>query len=411
MREQEPMKLIPLVFREMSRKKGRLISSLTAVSLGIAVIVGIVNITHYSEKAVASALDALGANILILPKSASVADYYSADFQESTIPESYVGLLTNSDMKGLDNLSPKLSMPVTIQGVRATLTGILPRSEFKSKAMWQGALNVFSRPEGCGTPVEIPGMAPKRNFARKRVIEDLGLASALVGSESAARNNLKEGDSLVLDNGATFSVEAILPATGTVDDERIFAHLRTVQTLAKKDSALNVIEIVGCCNAIAGGLIQKINKLLPDAKVVTISQIVQTQLHTNNLMKNLSLILLIIILVAGGASIANYLFADASERRREIGILAALGADSVWITRMFLLKGATIGTLGGMIGFLLGSVLAMALGPAIAGVRAMPMPLLAVAAIVMSAAVSTVSALIPAVSAAKVDPFSIIREE
>ena len=56
-------------------------------------IVSIKNITYYSEKAVAKELDALGANVLILPKSVSMQDYYSADMQSEEIPEEYVDRL------------------------------------------------------------------------------------------------------------------------------------------------------------------------------------------------------------------------------------------------------------------------------------------------------------------------------
>ena len=152
--------------------------------------------------------------------------------------------------------------------------------------------------------------------------------------------------------------EAILPITGTVDDGRMFAHLHTVQKLAGKDSVLHSIEIVGCCSAISTGLIQQINKLLPDAKVVTISQIVTTQIRANTVMKRISLIMLVVILVVGGASIANYMFANVYERRREIGIYMAMGANSTWILKLFLLKALIIGLAGGIIGYILGSVLA-----------------------------------------------------
>ena len=67
-------------------------------------IVAVKNITVFSEKAVARELDMLGANILVLPKSASVQDYYRADMQEEQFPEDYVDRLTMSDIQGLDNL-------------------------------------------------------------------------------------------------------------------------------------------------------------------------------------------------------------------------------------------------------------------------------------------------------------------
>lgn len=80
------------------------------------------------------------------------------------------------------------------------------------------------------------------------------------------------------------SVASVLPQTGTVDDSRIFGHLHTVQQIAGKGRAINLIEIVGCCNQIALGLVPKINKLLPEAKVVTIAQVVDTQIKTNRLL-------------------------------------------------------------------------------------------------------------------------------
>jgi len=108
------------------------------VLLGITVIVSIKNITFFSQKAVARELDALGANILILPKSATLQDYYSADLQDDEFPEDYVTRLVLSDIQGLDNLSPKLSVPVDLGGKNFTLTGILPKNEFQAKAAWVG---------------------------------------------------------------------------------------------------------------------------------------------------------------------------------------------------------------------------------------------------------------------------------
>ncbi len=223
-----------------------------------------------------------------------------------------------SDLQGLDNLSPKLSVPVQIQGRNFTLTGILPKSEFQAKAMWSGA-GIFARPaEGCGTIADVPGAIKppaQETLVRQRVVEDLTPDEALVGADVAALLNLKGGGSLEA-AGRRFSITAVLPQTGTVDDSRIFAHLHTVQEVAGKGPVINAIEIVGCCNEISAGLVDKINKLLPEAKVVTISQVVQTQVNTNQMMSRLSMVFIGIIVLVGGASIANYMYANVYERRR-----------------------------------------------------------------------------------------------
>jgi putative ABC transport system permease protein len=400
-----------LVRREIFERKKQLITSFFAIFLGITAIVSIKNVTFYSEKAVAGQLDALGANILILPKSASVQDYYSADMQDEDFPEEYVDRLVMSDLEGLDNLSPKLSVPVTVGNRNYSLTGILPKQEFQAKAMWQGA-GIFSRPEGCGVAVDMPlgdDSAKRETQVRKRIIETLGYDEVLLGADVAVTTSLKEGDNLQL-MGEKFSVIAILPQTGTVDDSRIFAHLHTVQKMTGKGSVVNAIEIVGCCSEISKGLVQKINKLLPEAKVVTIAQVVDTQIRTNRLMSRLSMIFLIIIILVGGASIANYMYANVFERRREIGTLIALGADSSLILKIFLTKALILGFAGGIGGYLLGTVLAVTLGPRLAGVPIMPLPILLVWATGISVIIAVIASYFPARNASRLDPCAALQE-
>ena len=152
------MRYRTLVWREIFNRKSQLATSFLAIVLGIGAIVGIKNITFYSEKAVMRSLDALGVNILVLPKSATVQDYYSADMQQDEFPEEYVGRLLMSGIQGLDNLSPKLSMGVKVGDKTVTLTGILPKSEFQAKAAWASA-GVFARPKGWPPRSRRPGSA------------------------------------------------------------------------------------------------------------------------------------------------------------------------------------------------------------------------------------------------------------
>jgi putative ABC transport system permease protein len=422
-----------IVWRELFERKNQLVTSFLAILVGITAIVSIKNVTFFSEKAVAKELDALGANILILPKSASLQDYYSADLQEEEFPEEYVTRLTTSDLQGLDNLSPKLSLQTEVEGKRVTLTGILPKSEFQAKAAWLGA-GIFSRPQGCGVVTAAPGaVAPqaqdtltqggcgvttaqgagnppaKETLVRKRVIDSLGSSEALVGPDVAASLGLKQGDSVKL-LGKPFTVTAILPQTGTIDDSRVFVHLHTLQQMTGKGYVLNAIEIVGCCNQISKGLVQKINKLLPEAKVVTIAQVVDTQIKTNRIMSRLSLIFLVIIFLVGGVSIANYMYANVFERRREIGTLMALGAGSSLILRMFVLKACLLGLTGGICGYALGTVLAVTLGPRLAGIPVLPMPVLLAWAVGLSLAVALAGSYFPARRAAHLDPCATLQE-
>ena len=401
------MKSITIVIKELYERKSQLITSFIAIILGIAVIVAIRTITHSSEKAVARELDNLGANVLILPKSATVNNYYTADFEGEELPEEYVDKITTSDLQGVDNLSPKLTFPVMVKETKVNLTGILPKNEFKSKPAWQTAGTIFSIPEGCGD-VQYVMVPDDRTATRRRVIDALSPTEVLVGSEVANRLQLKEGSEIVIKN-TKFTVRTILPETGTVDDTRIFAHLHTVQTLFGKGHVINVIEMIGCCKEISKGLIDGLNRLLPDAKVVTIKQIAQTQLNTNNMMSRFSSIFLVIIVLVGGVSIAIYMFANVYERRKEIATLIAVGATPGRISSIFLMKAFILGLFGGVIGYLIGTLLAVSLGPRIAKVIVIPLPSLFGYSMCIGILITTLSSLIPARRAAKLDPGEVLK--
>lgn len=404
------MNLRKLVWRELFERKSQMLTCFLAILLGVTTVVAIKNVTYYSEKAVAREMDSLGANVLVLPKSVTLQDYYSADMHDEVIPEEYVMRLTMSDIQGVDNLSPKLHVPVEVGGRNFAFTGILPKSEFQAKASWAGA-GIFSRPIGCGA-VDVGAESEpedKKTLVRKRVIKDLGRHEILIGSDVAAVQGSAEGDSMTL-LGEPFSVVAILPETGTVDDSRIFGHLHTVQDLSGKGPVVNCIEIVGCCKEIAAGLVDGVNKLLPDAKVVTVKQVVATQQNVNHMMGRLSVIFLAIIVVVGGAGIANYMYANVFERRREIGTLMALGAESGLVLRIFLLKATLLGLAGGVGGFVVGTTLAVTLGPKLAGVPVLPMPILILWAVGISAGIALTASFFPARRAARLDPCTTFQE-
>jgi putative ABC transport system permease protein len=382
-----------------------------AILLAVAALVAVETVAASSEAAVAGQLDALGANVLNLPKGVNLQDYYAADLHGEVLPEEYVTRLALSDVEGVDNLSPKLCVAGILKCRPVMLTGILPRSEFQAKAAWRGA-GVFARPAGCGAAADLPAAAvpsDPRALAHKRVIETLGENEVLVGADVAGRAGLAEGAAVEM-LGARFTVLAVLPPTGTTDDGRVFVHLHTVQRLAGKGAVVNVIEVVGCCKQIAAGLVDKLTALLPEARVVTITQVVQTQVAVNQLMARLAMGLVLVLAVAGGGGMAASMYGNVRERRREVGTLMALGATPGLVLRLFLGKAVVLGVLGGLGGALLGTALAVWLGPGILGSAVRPLPSLAFAAAGLAVAVALAATFLPARRAARLDPCVTLQE-
>jgi putative ABC transport system permease protein len=402
------MRFVHLVWQEIRQRPTAMLTGLLTIALGTAALVAIRNVTYFSERAVARELEALGANVLVLPKGATVQDYYSADLHGQTMPEQYVHQLSFSNLEGVENLSPKLCMPTQVRGRGAILTGILPQSEFQQKAVWQSA-NLFSEHKGCKRAVSGNDDHSPNGLATRRTIQDLGLREVLLGADIAEATGLKAGDAIeVYDE--ILAITAVLPSTGTVDDGRVFMHLHELQRLSKVGEVINAIEIRGCCEDVAQGLLAKLSELLPGTKVVTIAQVVQTQVSVNRLMGHLSWLFLAILVGMAAASIANATFANVRERRREIGTLMAIGATPRFISTLFLTKAILFGLVGGIAGYVLGSVVAVGLGGYWAGVSVSPLPALAILAVGGAILVSAAASWWPARSAAHLDPCVCFQE-
>lgn len=404
------MTLFNLVWKEAWERPGGLVTSGLAILLGVAALVAIQHVVTASEQEVGRQMSDLGANVLIIPKDVTLENYYAADMQKETLPESHVSSILLANLPGVEKLSPKLSVPTQLGGRQVTLTGILPQDEFKAKASWQ-SVNLFSaKHTGCKKACAGPSEPAKpEELASKRAIDELDKFDIILGAEVAERTELKPGSKVVVFD-TQFRVAAILPRTGTVDDSRAFAHLHTVQDLAKAGEVVNAIEVLGCCEDAAGQLVPELAKLLPDAKVVTIAHVVQAQVGVNRLMGQVSLGVIGILVIVGAVSVAGAISANVFERRREVGTWMALGASPNLVASVFLLKAGGLGLGAGTVGALLGLGVALLFGHQWAGTEVTPLLGLTAAAIVAAIVISLVAAAWPARQAANLDPCVCFQE-
>jgi putative ABC transport system permease protein len=428
--------ILAIAWKEIRERGFRLASGLLAITLGTAVIVGISEITAGSRRAVSLQLDLLGANILVLPSEASLDDYYTADIDGPTFPEAYVERIVTSMIPGVDNLSPKLSRRMTVNGFPVVLTGIIPASEIAAKPVWQSyalanaswmatcAKNPANETTDRATKTDgkaaaseagralrsaTPAACPKAADQSARIITDLAPDEAWIGSLAAKKLKITEGETFPIGK-ISLKASRILPETGTVDDSRIFAHLRTVQSLLGTGRRINVIEIMGCCNAITEGLLGKLRNVLPDTRIVTINHIVSAQVETNRLLARVTIILLILVVAVGAISIGNYMWANVEERRKEIGVFITVGFRPRHIHAMFLFKAVIMGFAGGVFGFVLGAFGAAVLGPMLAGIAVPPNPVFLLWSILLSVGIAVLGTIYPTWRATRIDPAVTMQE-
>lgn len=115
-----------------------------------------------------------------------------------------------------------------------------------------------------------------------------------------------------------------------------------------------------------------------------------------------------ISLVVAGIGIMNIMLVSVTERTREIGIRKSLGAKQKSILLQFVMEAGMLSCIGGVIGIIAGSLLAMGAGQLL-GMTILPTPSAVITAFTVSAAIGIFFGYMPAKKAAQLNPIDALR--
>jgi putative ABC transport system permease protein len=179
---------------------------------------------------------------------------------------------------------------------------------------------------------------------------------AVVGKDLAKKNNLKVGSTFTAYD-TTFKVVAIYDTGTTFANNSVAIPLSVLQKLSEQDGQIStaVVKVDNISNVT--GVYNAIKSKLGDAADVTnnLSEADSTLAPLENI-KTISMYSLIGSVVAGSVIILLTMIMIVRERRREIGVLKAIGASNVKVVGQFMAEAVTFTGLGAVIGVVLGVV-------------------------------------------------------
>ena len=384
------MRLKDISISNLRRRKGKVFFLVLGLTIGITTVVTLLSITRMMNEDISNKLDALGANIVILPRSDDLSLSYGGmsiggvAIDTQTLKDADVPRIRQIEVReNISTVSPKIIGVVEIEGKKVLLMGVLFQEETRLKKWWK-----------------VHGTLPKSQ------------EEVLLGNEVAVRLFKSTGDQLTM-NGKRVRISGILDETGSQDDFLILGDLVFVQGVLKKPGALSLIEVSAfCITCPIEEIVRQISKELPHAKVTAIKQTLETKMEALDHFKKFSIGISVIVLLIGGLIVFTNMMASVNERKREIGIFRAIGFRKSHVIRIIFLEALIIGLIAGMAGYLFGVGVSQIIGPVITGTKGVKIfidPLLAIGAVFLSAFIGILSSVYPALHASKMDPTEALR--
>ncbi len=378
--------LLRMMLAEIAHRKGNFLSALIAVVAAVAIAVGVVTVCDASRRETVRLMRNMGFNLLIVPEGTDMADFWSRSFAQGEMPEDYVYRLSDSGLMTIRHLVARLQKRIVWQGRDVLLTGVLPE-------------------------VAMKGRPPKSPMGL-----DIEPGTAYVGRHIADSAGITVGDEIdVL--GHRLRVVAVLKEQGSVDDIRIYGHLHDVQEMLGRPGRINEIEALQClCGGTRtlAGIRDDVRSALPGVEVTEVRSIAIVRAETRKMVERFAGVLIPAVVLIATIWVGLSAMRNVNDRRTEIGVLRALGVASQPIAALFLMKMTLIGVIGAVVGWAVGTAVAVHYGTDIFPHTAKSIaPLYGLLgwAVVGSALLCLVASWLPAMSAVMQDPAEVLSEE
>ena len=255
--------------------------------------------------------------------------------------------------------------------------------------------------------------------------EDEGSDVTVLGSDLARQLGATVGEDIDL-RGVRFQVIGTLEPTLTSPDTTAMVPLAAAQklfietlpdTLSRAldaGSLASTIIVYPAPGADEAALVDRIDALPAKLSTMTSADFDQQVGSTTMLFNAVIIAVAVISLLVGGLSVINTMAMSVTERTREIGIKRAIGGSRSRIVRELVAEAGVIGVVGGLFGLLLGAFvvfLANELGRASGTLLFDLTPGTALFAVAFSTILGMVAGVVPAWSAARLDPVAALRYE
>ena len=375
--------LIDLAIKNIFRQKTRTALTVIGILIGIGAVVALGSISEGIYTQITEEMQFMAGTIMVYSKGSSG---FMTGFEGSEI--------TVDDVEEFEDFS----------GVKEAVPFVMRMGEIEI-GMGPAMLVIGVDPEDVeffksrGTDLEA---------GREILVGDT--YQALIGYTYAEMNGLEVGDPVEVKKNS-FEIVGIIESTDADIDNSIILPIDTMMDVYNIDNyrALFITpEDVSKVEILSDDL----KSSFDDFEFITTSDLVKQMSQIVDMIRFFTIGISSIAAVVGGLGVMNTMIMSVLERRREIGIMKAVGATNRYVLTQILIESVLISLIGGLVGILIGGLGSYSLRFISGGLATAKVTVNLVAGgLLFAMFLGLVGGLYPAWKAAKLDPIEAIRYE
>jgi putative ABC transport system permease protein len=368
-----------LLYESFRRQKRRKLLAGIAITLGVAIATAMIAVATDIGDKINRELRSYGANLLISPQE----DTLDVEIGGVNLkPPSDGNFLNEADLPKIKGtfwrnnilgFSPMLPVNVSLggSGQQTTLVGT-----YFAKKLTFGKDQFTTGVRNTHPWWRVEGSWPADDS------EDV-----LVGEHLARKFGEHAGDTIEI-GGQPYHVAGVL-STGGAEDEQVVAPLHVAQQILGKPDAVRRVYVSALtkpedalarrdpksmsgevwdrwyCSPYAQSIAYQLREAIPHSHAEQIRQVAQNEGTVLSRIQGLMLLITLAALFASALAVSAAMATAIFERRREVGLMKALGAGNFAVAALFFAESTLLALLGGLVGFFAGSWLAHRIGRSI----------------------------------------------
>ncbi len=404
------MKTIEIVvysLKSLKHRKMRSWLTILGIVIGIAAVVSLLTLGQSFNNEVNKQLSALGTNAIFITPSAES----SGGFGGGALSPS-AGKLYANDAERVKRV-PEISVVARLLSIRATVG-------FKGKNLTASISGIE------------PGVFEKTTaikMAEGRFLQDNDRRVAVIGDKIAydtfGSRNTVGVNSVIQIKGIKYRVIGILEKSGggfgySNTDGSIIIPFSEARDMFRSTLAPNEVQAIVLSvreGSVMPDVVDRIkneldasHKVKPDSRDYSVVDPASIQKAVSSVLSMITVFLGAIAgisLLVGGLAIASSMFTSVIERTHEIGVLKAVGAKRGDILKIFVIEAGALGAIGGVLGVLIGMLVAYAASAF--GLPSAVDPMLMLFGTLFAFLIGIASGYVPARSAAALSPVDALR--